>query len=294
MLGTNLSLLWALVSGGSQTLEPPVPYTPFEGKVQLNFDFVPKQKLDYTMGMKSDTQMSVTNGLGDQAFTLEVLIGSSYLFGDKPDRSGSLGFNISRTVKKFSMGDMVPSSGSTGEVLGTGTVDSRGRVRNLNFDLSRLGGRFLAAGTTSSSTNIWLDLPEEPVGVGDTWTSEIVRSPFISTQSSFLNVRLVGKAEYKKRECYACAFSGTILVEGDMTPILKAEDRNLGIKVMRIKGTIDLVGYSYIDKLTGRTLLTVSTTREESTSTIDQDVEVVMKGKGMIRSELTTNLSETK
>ena len=122
------------------------------------------------------------------------------------------------------------------------------------------------SGPTSSI--MFVEFPDKAVAVGDSWTFALPKSAVFGKQTPSLSAKLEGDREFQGGKVWVVSFGGTINLDADLTEMLKKTPNNpmAGSKAT-LKGKIEMIGESLIDKISGQTL--VYTVSSKSKSKVD-------------------------
>lgn len=287
MLASTLSLGLVLFSGALQQ-NPGPKITPFEGAVSLSLTAGNDTKLIYDYGFTVDTVVAMPNGLGEQAMAVETQMQYTYEFGALDVINDTMPIRITTLIKKYTAGGVSAMNGRKNvQFIRNGLVDRQSRIRDLKLEKSADSvGRL---GAMSTQNTIWLQFADHPVSVGDTWTSEIIPNPFLNPKLGYYTVKLLGESEVDGHQCYALGFTGTIYVDGDLTPFLEADDKSKGMQMLKLMGTTDVTGTEFVDKTSGQMVLSIVKSKDQQKVRTSEDIEITTVGKSIGTMRLRKN-----
>ena len=267
------------------------PVNPIEGAVTMEFKPKVGTILKYKSSMKGEAVMQSPNGLGEQTLGLDIAYAMAVTIGKplKNDPTKSA-ISVVNEILKYSVGGTDSVHGTEVKSGYEADVDTLGRVRNFVSNKEKMTSLQMRMGAFVDQKSHWYDLPDHPVQVGDSWSSEYLLNPVFSAKPMYYTLRLQGQTVVKGRKAYVCSVTGANRVDLDFTQVLSEQDRQQGLKMLTIKGTIEDVGTTYIDQETGVTLLTISKAKDDEVTKISEDIEVLMKSKSTFTTELVSDL----
>ena len=173
--------------------------------------------------------------------------------------------------------DKVDASGGAASLMGakpqptvqTGKLDVRGR---LAFDpLPRTDALAnLLSGTGGTVTaGVFVELPEKPVRIGDSWDVVVPKSPYLLDADQRLAAVLTGERDFEGKPVWTVSIRGTIRTDVDTSrlPGGKGVETAMGTLTLRMRGAVEIAGEGLVEKATGRTLS--METKGTSKATID-------------------------
>lgn len=152
------------------------------------------------------------------------------------------------------------------EVKSSGKIDARNRMKMVSQKTAGAAQMFMSASNAAASM-VFVEFPEKPVNVGDTWTVSLPKSPVFGNKPADLTAKFVGEKDYQGAKAWAISVAGTVSLDADISEMMKGQANNPfeGQKVM-LKGTIDITGEALIDKGSGRTLIYTTTSKSKTTT----------------------------
>jgi hypothetical protein len=136
------------------------------------------------------------------------------------------------------------------EIKGTGKLDARNRLALAPPKAGAGMMELLMAGSSPTSSFMFVSYPEKAVTIGDSWAIELPKSPMFGKDAPSLTAKLTGEKDGN----WLINVSGLIKIDADVTEMLKNAPMIGGQKVL-IKGTMDVTGEAQVDKATGKTML---------------------------------------
>lgn len=244
-----------------------------------------------TYKIESRVAQTVKGPTGDIPMTIKST--STYLLKTvKVDEAAG-----TATVETTTTVDKLDADGPMGQAMAgqkpkpvtqTGKLDVRGR---LTFDKSAGAGmsEFLSGAQAASSAGNFVEFPEKPVKIGDTWDIVVPKSPMLLDQDQKLTAKLVGEKDLDGVAVWVVSLTGTLKTAVDSSKLPKEaqpQDSPMGPMTILLKGEIALTGEGLVDKATGKTLSMV--TKGLSKANIDlPDMGMTFDTTGTIDSTIT-------
>jgi hypothetical protein len=184
--------------------------------------------------------------------------------------------------------DKMDADGPLGDLLGqqkikpvieTGTIDKFGHMvleAPKAFDLMEAA----MAGTQTTQSSMFIELPNHPVKVGDTWTIAIPKSAFMSDDQS-ITAKLVGDKTVDGKSVWVVDVTGNVTTVIDSTKMPSSGDSPSPLSKMKFvcKQFAQVDGEGFVDKATGRTVSYTTGGKMKNTIEIpDHDMTIDANG----------------
>ncbi|MDR3691305.1 MAG: hypothetical protein P4L46_18135 [Fimbriimonas sp.] len=221
-----------------------------------------------------------------------------------PDNGGDQALDISRTATyTFKIGavdqaggiapvelttktDQIDFKGALAELLKSQSDNDsdsktmKGNIDELNrfvsADASKVDPMSVINGSTNTSVaGLFIQFPEKPVNIGDTWDVTIPKGPITGKKDQKLTAKLVSLTKVADRDIYVLSLIGKVKTDIDVAELVKNSDEQvagfLGQLNMVITGDIEFDCQANVDKATGQTLLmTMKTSTNQTMVTSDK------------------------
>jgi len=230
--------------------------------------------------------------IGD--FPITITSNTTYLLktGKVDTTKGTAAVEMTSTIDSIDGGDSPLSSGLSnkkpGPIVQTGTIDKLGHLAleaptgkqdaTVNVFLGVTGGL---------ESSIFVELPNHPVKVGDTWDIVVPKSTFTGDDDQKITAKLTGSQTVDGHDAWTVDLSGTINIKFDSgsVPVPQAGSDTLSKTHIIAKGVNTLKGTGTIDKATGKTL-TLDTSGSMNTAIELPDEGVNAQGTGTITTSI--------
>jgi len=157
----------------------------------------------------------------------------------------------------------------------SGKLDARNRIA---IDASKTPDAMMTMnammmGSSPSSSITFVEFPEKPVNIGDTWTFPAPNNPVFGKNPQTLTAKFLGEKEFNGTLVWSILVSGKLQIDANMADLAKGQEGADQAPNMTMKGTADVTGEAFIDKTTGQTV--------QYTSTIVQKMTMDMADNGL-------------
>lgn len=225
---------------------------------------------NYKVESKATQVINLPNGMGEQEMT--ILTTSSYKVttGKVDAEKGVADVTVETSVDKIDadgpMGEMMAQNKPKPMTL-KGTLNNLGK---LTLDTSKLSMSDLqfGGGSQQSGGGVYVEFPDKAIKVGDSWDYKIPKSPITGSEDQKMTLKLVGEKKVGDKDVWVISTTGTMKLDIDSSKLPKG-DADAGNPMagqdMKIKGTIDVVGESLVEKATGRTLKSEAKLKSKNT-----------------------------
>lgn len=192
---------------------------------------------------------------------------------DKLDADGPLGGQLSQQTIK--------------PVVETGTLDKFGHFSLKPAPTSDMM-TLAMAGAESTEATMFIEFPDHPVKVGDSWDINVPKSIFTGMEDQTIKAKLVGDKVLDGKDVWLVDISGKIHMELDSSKLPPSTDSSNPLAMMKfvMKGSVDLSGEGDVEKSTGRTLKLTSNAKMKTTVEIP-DHDISMDATGTMDSTVT-------
>ncbi len=138
----------------------------------------------------------------------------------------------------------------------TGKINDRNQM-TMNPDKSAKADPMtqLMGGTSAGASVMFVEFPEKPVSVGDTWTFNLPKTPMYGKEAPVVNAKLVGEKDFNGTKVWIVSTDGKIKLNVDLGEMMKDQPGNpMAGQSMIMTGNIDMTGEALIDQANGKTL----------------------------------------
>ncbi|HTQ09778.1 MAG TPA: hypothetical protein VMI31_06875, partial [Fimbriimonadaceae bacterium] len=189
--------------------------------------------------LKIDSSMTVTLKMGK----LDAASGQVAVDADVSDISAKADGSIAQYVDP--MLDGLPK-----EMKVTGKLDARNRFA-MDPTKTQDAMITMVMGTSPTSSIAFVEFPDKPVNLGDTWTFPAPKNPIFGKEPQTLTAKFIGEKEFNGALVWCIDVTGKLKVDANMADIMKGQESDQGVPNMTMKGTADVKGEAMIDKATG-------------------------------------------
>jgi hypothetical protein len=156
------------------------------------------------------------------------------------------------------------ASGAPKAFSETGVIDSHGRFVTKQYDDPKIQSAMSAfAGSDPQQAIIFIELPDKPVRVGDSWTMPMSGGKIMGLENAKMKLTFVGTGEVHGHPVWKVRVSGHYPIAMDMGKILSkmgsmggqgANADAMKKLSMTITGTMELSGSGAVDQRSGKTV----------------------------------------
>lgn len=213
----------------------------------------------YSIESKSSQTIALPNGMGDQDMTFNVASTFKVTTGKVDATTGAA--DVTTEVKVDKMDADGPMAQQIPQVKDP--IVTKGTLTALNHftptdaaAAAQKSFESMGAVSASSTSGVFVDFPDKPVKIGDTWDVTIPKSPFTGTEDQKLTAKLVGEKKQGDVDVWMISITGTMKVDIDTSKLPKSTnpDSPMANQPMHIRGTEDMDIQSLVEKSTGRTV----------------------------------------
>jgi hypothetical protein len=240
----------------------------------------------YTLTSKTVTTVELPGGMGEQ----EIQFNQKSSYKVKAVKLTEKGADVETTsqVEEFDaegMPGMADMEQLKRPVTLKGTLDAQNRLRVVTEAAANPMSMMMGSQTSGAGT-AFVELPDGPVKVGDTWQVEMPKSPLMEAQK--VTSRLAGEKVHNGRPVWIVIIEGKLDLK--MGPMELPGDGGNPMAGQRIsiQGEMLLNSEGLVDKETGKTV------RMESKSAMKMSTSLVDMGLDINSSSSTTNVLEIK
>lgn len=227
-------------------------------------------------------------GMGEQNMDITTVIEYGLTVGKVDAEKGVADAMTTTKIVKMLMEGM---PGGSPEIPATPPVEAPIKLDNRNrmtIDPSKATGpgnpmMMLGGGASSIQTSgLFVEFPEGPVKVGDTWDLVVPKSPMMSKEDQKLKVTLVGEKDVDGVMAWVFKLEGTLKMEPDLEAMMKSMDtQGAQIPSMKISGTMELSSEGVVEKATGKTIrMTTKMKLANTMEMVEQGMKLDMTGSG--------------
>ncbi|HVL39561.1 MAG TPA: hypothetical protein VM328_09250 [Fimbriimonadaceae bacterium] len=261
--------------------------------VLLRRELKPDTSETYSMTMKMKQVMNLPTGEMpmDIASTAKLTMKMGKLV---PDKGAELEMITSDMDMKFDgpMAEMAQSSQPQmpKEVIVKGHIDARNRLTDLKPVGSGAQAMMMAGSTSMQNVGTFIEFPDRPVKIGDTWEIVIPKMPMLGNEEGKFLGKLVGEKEHEGKPVWVLSMEGVLAIKMDMAEMLKNNPGAAGgipVQNMLITGTMDVKTQALVEKATGRTLSIESLIKgKQKVEVVDFGMTVEGVSEGTVKLEL--------
>jgi hypothetical protein len=241
-----------------------------------------------TYKIDSKADQTVTSPMGEMPLKVTAEMTYQLKTGKVDQDKGTADVDVTITV------DKVDSDGPMGQmlnqqqikpVLQKGTIDKRG---HLALTLSNPGDTLQLAmsGVQSTQSTLFIEFPDHPIKVGDSWDITVPKSPFTGPDDQTVTAKLTGDKKVDGKDVWVVGVSGKLKMSFDTSklPASSNDSSNpLGAMKILVKGSLDLTGEGLVDKASGKTV-SMKTTGNMKSSIEIPDHDITMDSTGTMES----------
>jgi hypothetical protein len=179
-----------------------------------------------------------------------------------------------------------------GPLTQKGKIDVRGRITFERVAQSGGIGTLLSGSESTLSAGSFVEFPEKPVQVGDSWDMIVPKSPMLSDVDQKLTAKLTGEKDFDGVPVWVVSVRGVIKTAMDSSKIPGAKpiQSPLGPSTIRITGQDDITGEGLVEKSTGRTLSMALKAQSKKTIEVVES-GITMDSTGQLESTITLKKS---
>jgi hypothetical protein len=246
-------------------------------------DAVPIQRTlveNTTETYKSTSKVTETlqSPLGD--FPLNISTATTYaLKTNKVDAAkGIADVDFTSTIDSIDGGDSPLTEGLTKKkpepMVQHGTLDKLGHL-DLKAPESGDKDMMIFAGISGSlQASLFVELPDHPVKVGDTWDIVVPKGDYTGDTDQKIQAKLTGDKKVDGKDAWTIDLSGPVNISFDSAKVVSADSGGTGLfskHRITATGTNDLKGNALVEKSTGKTLSMDATSDLKATIHLDGD-----------------------
>lgn len=226
-----------------------------QDKVLLRRELKEDSKDVYEFVMNGNQTVGSPMGEMPITFTMTMNIAMNALKHDKEKKT--LDLELVMSDMKFEMPGMegmIPTDQLPRESKMRSQLDERNRMKNTTMQGMPMQMQMMM-GSNPMSGFMFIEFPEEAVGIGDTWDMVIPRGMGIANDVK-LKAKLEGERKVGDKEVYVISLNGTIPINMDMAEMMRGNEQMqmFGDFKMIITGNMVMRSESLVEKESGRTL----------------------------------------
>jgi hypothetical protein len=205
------------------------------------------------------------------------------------DEKGLADVELKATNVKMEGPEMPMTGEMPKEIIFKGKLDSRNRMTGLQAAGLPAEAELTMRMSGASSSITFVELPEGPVKIGDTWEIEMPKNPMFGDQVPKLTAKLLALKEFDSEPAYEIGLTGKVTYDINLGEALKAAggENPMGDLEIRMKGTTGFEGLAYLARAGGKTL--------ELSMTMDaKQTMSVMGMEGPVDGVTTTKMKRAK
>lgn len=244
-------------------------------------------KVDSKVNQTIDSQMT-----GEIPMTVTSAMTYKVKTGKVDPAKGTLDVEVTMNIDKMDADG--PLGGQLAEqkikpVVEKGTLDKFGHLSLTPAVASNDAMQLAMSGAQTTQATMFIEFPDHPVKVGDTWDIAIPKSPFTGSEDQAIHAKLIGDKTDEGKSVWVVDISGKIHMEIDTSKMPVTGDQTASplanLKIL-FKGTVGVTGEGEVEKSTGRTLKLTSNGNLKSTMELP-DRDMSFEADGTIASTLT-------
>jgi hypothetical protein len=250
-------------------------------RLELKPNTVSKYKLSIVSNQKIDAPGAPSNI--DVSGTMDLDISTLSL-----DEKGLADIEMKTTNIKFDAGDMagtVDPDQIPKEMVVKGKLDDRYRLSQAQaIGAKTSDAQMLMSMAGSSSTTMFVELPEKTIKVGDSWTFNMPKNPMTGDKEHALTATLVSLKNHHDVPVYEIAFKGNAIYDVNLSEAMKKASQGGGGGGMvdmianmdaKLKGNIEIEGSSLIARQGGKTQFqTMKMTAKNIVNVMGMDIPI--------------------
>jgi hypothetical protein len=243
-----------------------------------------------TYKIESKVQQSVNSPNGDMQ--MNATTGFTYVIktGKLDAAKGSADIEVTKTVDKLDSDSPfpLPDVKTIKPVVQKGTVDKLGHFVLEAPKTNDMMAMMISGGASSIDSTMFVQLPDHPVKVGDSWDIVVPKGVFTGPEDQKLTAKLTGDKQFNGHDVWVVDVSGKLNLVFDSSKIqTESEAGNpLAGQQIVVKSTVDTTAEGFVDKATGKTVSMESTAKLKAT--IDMAaLGTSMDSTGTVTSKIT-------
>jgi hypothetical protein len=237
------------------------------------------ETVTYVTTIDVSQQMNV-GGLGDQDLTIKGTSGLTVKVGKVDKEKGTAKVETTTTVGKMEMGGsiagMVPPMSDVKPIVQSGTISDRNRFTADPTTNAAPGMMQLMSGGQQSSVSQFLDFPEGPVKVGETWDVLVPKGSMTYPEDQKLTATLKGEKDVDGVAAWVVTITGTYLAKIDSSKIPGAQENPMGTINVDAKSVV--TAEATLDKVTGKVLTMTATVKSKTKTAIGDSINIESDG----------------
>jgi hypothetical protein len=203
---------------------------------------------------------------------------------------GTANVETTTTVTKFESDSplgQVPDPKNIKPLVQTGTIDKFGHLVlgvPKNADPMQM---MMSGGSNSISSTMFVELPNHPVQVGDSWDVIVPKGPFTGPDDQKLTAKLTGEKQDNGHDVYTVEVTGHMNITFDSSKLPTPTDTSSpAAQQFIVKSAVDVDGTGEVDKATGKTISLESTEKMKSNINLTQ-LGMDLDSTGTVKSTVT-------
>lgn len=228
----------------------------------LRLDLKPNTSDKYKLELVSNQVMSGPPGVPPNidvkgSMDIEMVTGAV----DK----GTADVEMKTTNVKIDAGEMsgmMPMDQLPKEIVMKAKLDDRSRLTQTQVQGVPAQAQMMMSMSGSNPAAMFVELPEKPIKIGDTWEFAMPKNPMYGSKEHKLLATLVALKEYDGVPVYEVSVRGNFDFDANMGEIFKSMSGGGGAETPQIdmttKGTISMTGSSLISRKDGKTYFTTT------------------------------------
>jgi hypothetical protein len=224
-------------------------------------------------------QMTVP-GMGDQDLTVKGSTGVTVKVGKVDKENGTALVETTTTVNKMEMGGsisgMVPPMSDVKPIVQKGTITVRNRFTVDPTTVPGAGMMQMMSGGNQSAVSQFIDFPEGPVKIGDTWDVIIAKGLMTYPEDQKLTATFKGEKDADGTPAWVVTITGTFLSKIDSSKIPGAQENPMGS--IKVDGKSSLTAEVALEKATGKMISMTATIKSKTKTAIGDSITIESDG----------------
>lgn len=176
------------------------------------------------------------------------------------------------------------------EIVSTGKMDGRYRLSELKSQSPNM--QMMMTMGAGSAVSPFIELPEKPVKVGDSWEAKLPKNPFLGDVEVKLKATFKGDGKLEDKTGNLIELEGDVPLNVDLSKVLaemakSGNDPSGGAMAdmkMTMKGAMKVKVSVVLDKASGKALVSIVTVDSNSTmELVDMGMSIPTKGKSTVK-----------
>jgi hypothetical protein len=209
------------------------------------------------------------------------------------DAMGVGAVELTTTVDTLDGGDSQVTAGLTKKkpdpMTQTGTINKLGHLSLKAPQTTDKMAEIFSGITGGLQSSLFIELPDHPVKVGDSWDIVIPKGEFTGPEDQKITAKLTGDKTVEGKDAWTVDVSGTVNIVFDSASLGPPDPNATGMLAkfhILAKGTTVLKGTGLVEKSTGKTLSLDATSDLKTNIELPDEGDLTAQGAGTLVTSL--------